>query len=95
MRRRVQCLVWDAGNEQHLLRHGIGADELVQLVGNRHIVVRDRKSDDPRKLLIGATDGGRIVTVVVEATDDKGTWRAVTAFPATKGQRAARERKST
>ena len=52
----------------------ISADEAEQLLRNAHITVRN-PGDDPgsRRLLIGQTDGGRTLTLVIEQTLDPTT----------------------
>jgi hypothetical protein len=41
----------------------------------------------PRLLLIGRTDGGRVLTIVIERTVDPSTWLVVTAWPAADNER--------
>jgi uncharacterized DUF497 family protein len=49
---------------------GISADEAEQLVRNEHAIVRNPSATatDPgkRRLIVGRTDGGRVLTLVVE-----------------------------
>ncbi|MGH2797376.1 MAG: hypothetical protein ACRDLO_03320 [Solirubrobacterales bacterium] len=72
----------------------ISMDEAQQLVDNRYVIVRNtgrRRRNErelARRLVIGRTDGGRAVTLVVERTSDPTTWVIVTGWSAT-----ARERK--
>jgi hypothetical protein len=55
--------------------------------------INDRKAPfagfSYRKLsvLIGRTDGGRILTLVVEATADAATWQIVTGWDSTPAER--------
>lgn len=47
----------------------ISAEEAAQVPRNRHAIVRNphvRASPGRRRLLIGATDGGRVLTLVLE-----------------------------
>ena len=59
--------------------------EAEQLLRNRHAIVRNRRGhprrrqSPARRLLVGETDGGRILTLVVEATIDSTTWLLITA----------------
>ncbi len=51
----------------------ITAAEAEQLLGNPHVIARNpRAPADPgkRRLLIGRTDGGRAITLVIERTAD-------------------------
>lgn len=49
---------------------GISIEEIHQLPRNANLTVRNPSSDPPdkRRLLIGRTDGGRALTLVVERT---------------------------
>lgn len=64
----------------------IAADEAGQIPRNRHIVVRN-PSDAKRRLLIGRTDGGRALTLVIERTIDPSTWLIVTGWNSTDVER--------
>ena len=68
---------------------GISAEEAHQLPHNANVTVRNPPSDPPdkRRLLIGRTDGGRILTLVVERTTDPTTWLTITGWDATPRER--------
>lgn len=69
---------------------GISAEEAEQLPRNAHTTARNpRQGDEPDKrvLLIGRTDGGRVLTLVIERTVDPTTWLVVTGWTATEGER--------
>ena len=64
----------------------ISAAEAAQLPRNRHTILRNpRGANDggKRRLLVGRTDGGRALTLVIESTVDPTTWLIVTGWPAT------------
>jgi hypothetical protein len=69
---------------------GISAHESEQLLGNEHVTVRN-PSEEPasgsRRLLIGRTDGGRALTLVIERTLDPTTWLMVTGWESTDSER--------
>jgi hypothetical protein len=68
----------------------IAADEAEQLLGNSHVTVRnpsDQTASGTRRLLIGSTDGGRMLTLVIEQTLDPTTWLIVTGWEATDSER--------
>src|SRR4051812_30119013 len=50
----------------------ISVDEAAQLPRNRYIIVRNARDPGRRRFLIGSTDGGRILTLVIESSP--GTW---------------------
>jgi uncharacterized DUF497 family protein len=82
----IRALVWDDVNEAHLAKHGVSVREVAQMLSNPHVIVRNRKQRSTRRLLIGSTHGGRMLTVPLAQTADQSTWRPVTAFPATRAQ---------
>jgi hypothetical protein len=68
----------------------ISTDEAGQLHCNRHAIVRNpAEGPEPgkRRLLIGRTDGGRILTLVVEQTIDPTTWLIITGWNASNAER--------
>jgi hypothetical protein len=73
----------------------ISADQAGQLPRNRHVIVRNPNpggEPDKRRLMIGTTDGGRALTLVIERTIDPTTWLIVTGWSATDVERNLLER---
>ncbi len=73
---------------------GISVEEAQQLIDNRYRILPNkgrarhgRRKLRARRLLIGNTDGGRTLTVVIERTNDPTTWLIVTGWTATDNQR--------
>lgn len=77
----VLSFEWDEPNAEHIAEHGITDLEVDQLLSNAHLIVPKRKRSR-RMLLIGRTNGGRVLTVVIERTRHSGTWRPITAWNA-------------
>jgi len=72
----------------------ISADEGAQVPRNRHAIVRNPRagaSSGRRRLLIGATDGGRILALVIEQTVESTTSLIVTGWSATVAERRIME----
>lgn len=69
----------------------ISAEEAAQLPRNQHVTVRSPREGDEaggrRRLLIGRTDGGRVLTLVIERTVHPTTWLIVTGWSATDAER--------
>jgi len=68
----------------------ISAFEAAQLTRNRHTTLRNPSGDSGssnRRLLVGRTDGGRSLTLVIERTVDPTTWLIVTGWTATDHER--------
>lgn len=68
----------------------IAADEAGQLARNAHVTVRNPAEPGTpgrRRLMIGRTDGGRTLTLVIERTIDPTTWLIVTGWSSTAVER--------
>lgn len=86
----VRFLLFTAETEEHLTR--ATGEEIRQLLSNRHVTAENPRGPSAttgadRSLLIGRTDGGRYLTVVIEATLDPTTWLPVTAWESTADER--------
>ena len=85
MPRRAQ-FDWDEANANHIVRHGVKRDEVEAVIANDPMeldaVIRKGES---RRLCIGKTDAGRVLTVVYTIRNKK--VRVVTAYPANRDQR--------
>lgn len=84
-----ELLVTEAGLEK-LGARGISAEEAEQIPRSRHVTVRNpHAGGEPgtRRLLIGVTDGGRALTIVIEQTVEPSTWLIVTGWNATDAER--------
>jgi uncharacterized DUF497 family protein len=69
---------------------GISTAEAEQLPRNRHATLRNRRGggkEGDRLLLIGRTNGGRVLTLVLERTVDPTTLLIVTGWEATERER--------
>ena len=66
---------------------GISPDEAAVLPRNRHVVVHDPRGPGTRRFLIGASDGRRVLTLVIEWTMEPTTWLIVTGWDATAAER--------
>jgi hypothetical protein len=69
---------WDAANVEHIARHGITPDECEEACRNGPMVIeRQKRKKGRRRLCLGETNRGRLLTfVVIERT---GKIRFVTA----------------
>ncbi len=68
----------------------ISTSEVEQLPRNRHATVRNPHGgggEGERVLLIGRTDGGRTLTLVLERTLDPTSWLIVTGWESTDRER--------
>ncbi|HKH64084.1 MAG TPA: hypothetical protein VKA35_01330 [Solirubrobacterales bacterium] len=84
-----QLLATDAARVKLGARE-ISSAEAEQLPRNRHATARNHRGsgqEGERLMLIGKTDGGRALTLVIERTLDPTTWLIVTGWPATDRER--------
>lgn len=66
----------------------ISTSEAEQVLRNAHVTVRNPQDEQgTRRLLMGRTDGGRVLTFVIEATIDPTTWLLVTGWNSTEVER--------
>jgi hypothetical protein len=85
----AQLLATDAARVK-LGARDISPAEAEQLPRNRHATTRNpraRGQEGDRLLLIGRTDGGRALTLVLERTVDPTSWLIVTGWETTERER--------
>jgi hypothetical protein len=85
----AQLLATDAARVK-LGARDISTTEVEQLPRNRHATARNRragKEEGERLLLVGQTNGGRVLTLVLERTIDPTSWLIVTGWDATERER--------
>ena len=81
-------LVTDVAAEK-LGRRDISDEEVEQLLRNANVTVRNPGADNEadRRLLVGRTDGGRALTLVIEQTIEPTAWLVITGWTATERER--------
>lgn len=77
---------WDEANESELAVHQIYPVEVVQVHANGPTWVPNRHHRAGDWKMIGGTDGGRALTVVVRYLADQRLLRAVTGWDTTSGE---------
>lgn len=70
-------------------RRDISDEEAEQLLRNANVTARNpsARGEMERRLLIGRTDGDRILTLVVEQTIELTSWLVITGWTATERER--------
>lgn len=81
---RVIRLQWDPGNEAHIRRHDVVPIEVTEVCDGEPMAERGYEG---RMLLIGPTEAGRMLTVVLDLLSS-GAYYPVTARPASRKERA-------
>jgi uncharacterized protein len=82
----VAELHWDAANRAHVERHGLRPEECEQALDDPNSVAwpADQDQGEQRLGIIGETDAGRLLLVVLAVRDEE--VRVVTAYPANRRQ---------
>jgi hypothetical protein len=89
----VTDLIFDEHNEAEMARHGVVRYDVGQIKWNRNLVLRNPRGEAGSVLLLGETDGGRLLTVPLAPTDEPTTWRPATAFDAGRHHRTLFDRR--
>ena len=89
----VAELIFDEHNEAEMARHGVVRWEVDQIAWNRCVFYENWRGEHSSVLMIGETDGCRLLAVPLAPTDDPTTWRPATAFDASRHHRALFDRR--
>ena len=84
----VEFFEIDEFNEPKFWSHGLDREAVAQVLGNRRVVVRNRKGRTADYMLIGRDDSGRCITMPIAPTHDPYTWRPITAWRCKPGEAA-------
>jgi hypothetical protein len=84
----VDELEIDEYNTVEMARHGVTPREVRQVLNNAPRFFRNKRGHRATHIMIGPTDGGRMLTVPLTPTSIRGEWRPATAFDAGRGDRA-------
>lgn len=87
----IRVLLIDETVVEKLGARGISDGEARQVLRNDNAIGPNPRGGEERRLLVGLTDGGRMLTLVVERTLEPGTWIVVTGWNSTKSQRTILE----
>lgn len=84
----AELLVTDVAIDK-LGARGITLHDARQMPRNAHAIVRNphETSRGRRRLLVGRTDGGRALTLVIEQTVDPTTWLIITGWDSSRRER--------
>lgn len=78
---RIEAFLIDDENEEKIVSHGLSVRQVLQLLDNVHVVLRNRKRRRGLYLIIGSDSGGACIAVPVEPTHEAAVWRPITAWP--------------
>ncbi len=85
---RIFVFVIDDMNEAKFARHRLRARQVTQVLGNRHVVVPNRKGRRGLYLVVGRDNGGEFISIPIEPTNDVSVWRPVTAYPSKRHEKS-------
>lgn len=84
----ITDLVFTFAAVDKLGARNISHAEVAEILWNRHRIARNPRSAEPeRRFLIGTTNEGRHLTIVISPTDDPTTWLVITGWESTVAQR--------
>lgn len=80
-------LEFDDGNEEEIAAHSVQPDEVWQALDLHPVFFRNKKGYAATLIMVGPTDGGRLLTVPLAPTPVPGRWRPATAWDSSTGER--------
>lgn len=84
---QVDGFLIDDDNEDKFWRHGLAADDVLQVLDGPHIIERNRKERRAGHLIVGRDHAGGCIAIPIEPTHDPTVWPARYGM-ALQGQRA-------
>jgi uncharacterized DUF497 family protein len=73
------------GAEDELAAHGLDVESALEVEWNGPEFFRDKL--DGRYRMIGKDDGGALLTIIIEPSNEHGRWDVVTGWKSSKGER--------
>lgn len=89
----IEEFLIDEINEEKINSHGLSIRQIVEVLENRHIIIRNRKRRRGLYLVIGSDNGGNCIAIPVEWTYDSRLWRPITAWFCKGGEQALLKKK--
>ena len=78
---RIKKLLWSEKNIAHIALHNILPSEVEEVCYGERI---ERKGHSNRAFLVGLTQQGRMLSVILDPTEEEGVYFPVTAYDASK-----------
>jgi hypothetical protein len=89
----IESFLFDDENEEKIMSHGLSAYRVMQVLGNIHVVLPNKKRRRGTYLIIGRDNGGSCISIPVERTYDPVLWRPITAWPCKAGEETILKKK--
>jgi len=84
---QIRDLEFDDENEEKLARRDISPEDVLDMLAQPHILARNRRHRRGAYKIVGRDAGGRILTVILERTRIRNTWRPVTGWASSKAEK--------
>jgi uncharacterized DUF497 family protein len=81
----IDRLIWDEKNRAHIARHDVSISEVEEVCHNHPVFISGHSG---RLMVIGPSDSGKALFVVLDPKDGKGIWYVVTARSADRKERS-------
>jgi uncharacterized protein len=79
----VDRLEWDSQNIEHIAQHNVIPEEVEEVCHDKYI---SRGTHHKRILLIGPTQSGRMIAIVLRPLKKRGSYRTITARPTSRDE---------
>lgn len=83
----AEIWMWDEGNEGELARHRIDIDEVEQVWWGGPVWVPNIKYRAGDWKMIGSTEAGRLLTIIIRYFEDQRLIRPITGWETTTGEK--------
>jgi uncharacterized DUF497 family protein len=88
VRIRIFDLELDEWNSDEAARHGVRDAEIRQVLDNEPVFLPNKKGHQAPLIMIGPTNGGRMLTVPLGPTAHDAVWRPASAWDSSRGERS-------
>ena len=80
----IRRLIWDTWNVAHIARHHVSPDEVEEVCHGQSVTSETYKG---RIRVVGLSQSGRMLTVILAPTHEAGVYYPITARPADRKER--------
>jgi len=82
----IYDLAFDDENEGKLATRGISPEDVLDILSQPHVLVRNKRRRRGLYKMIGKDSSGRMLTIIIEPTTIKSTWRPVTGWESSRAE---------
>lgn len=81
---QIRKLVWTDGNIDHIARHNVTKEEVEEVCHGNYVI---GEANHGRLMIIGSTQRGRALAVILDREEEEQIWYPVTARSADRKER--------